>query len=161
MSQTLKVPPDSVEVYGIESIAIATTPGIFSTGSAVAFACFLQEGGEPSVYIERDPVGTAVGYIALSALTGLNAMEVRSIAVLPEHQGQGHGKNMMHKAEEVAFDVGRNKIMLVTSPENTGAVKFYEALGYAVVREVENYYGDGTTRYVLEKLLFGTNQQQI
>ena len=42
---------------------------------------------------------------------------------------------------------------LVTSPENTNALQFYTAPGYVITKEVADYYGDGTSRFVLEKEL--------
>jgi ribosomal protein S18 acetylase RimI-like enzyme len=40
---------------------------------------------------------------------------------------------------------------LVTNVKNLPAVHFYKRIGYKIVKEAENYYGDGETRYILEK----------
>ena len=139
------------EIYAIEARALAASPNVFDTGSAENFEKFLSEGGVPSTYIEYDDSGNRVGYLALSALDDPGAMEVRSIAVEPEHQQRGFGKKMMSEAELIANQAGRKKLTLVTSPENIVAVNFYLGLGYTIIDKVENYYGDGTPRYVLEK----------
>lgn len=148
-----EVVPDDADLFRIESIA--TTPDIFDTGSAEEFTRFLCKGGAPRTFIEYDPKGNKVGYIALSALIHEECMEVRSIAVMPEYQHQGYGKMMMREAEGIANATGCSVMMLATSPSNTGAVRFYEALGYVITKEVADYYGDGTSRYVLEKQLSG------
>jgi ribosomal protein S18 acetylase RimI-like enzyme len=148
-----EVPPDHVALFRIEAVAAETTPGIVDTGSEEDFTRFLCKGGAPRAFVSHNQAGDAVGYIALSALTGTTSMEVRSLAVLPEYHRQGHGKFMMLEAETIAKTAGRNTMMLATSPVNIGAVKFYRALGYCITKEVGNYYGDGTPRYILEKQL--------
>lgn len=149
--QIKEVSPDNAELYAIEAQVVATTPNVLETGTPEDFLMFLNQGGVPSAYIEYDQSGKQVGYLALSALNGSDAMEVRSIAVKPEYQHGGFGKTMMAEAERIAHQAGRKKMTLVTSPENTGAVQFYQGLGYTIAGRVENYYGDGTPRYVLEK----------
>ena len=139
------------KIYEIEARVVAASPNLFDTGSAENFKKFLGEGGVPRTYIEYDDSGNRVGYLALCALDDLNVMEIRSIAVVPEHQQNGFGKKMMAEAEVIANQAGRKKLTLVTSPKNTGAVNFYLGLSYTIIDKVENYYGDGTPRYVLEK----------
>jgi aminoglycoside 6'-N-acetyltransferase I len=132
---------------------VAATPNVFDTGSPEEFIKFLEEGGTPSAYVEYDRDNNAVGYLALCALNGSDAIEVRSIAVVPQHQHAGFGKMMMREAERIALEAGRNRVILVTSPANTRAVKFYSALGYTVRDTIHDYYGDGTPRHILEKEL--------
>jgi len=149
--QIKEVSPDSAELYAIEAQVVATTPNVLDTGTPQEFLMFLNHGGVPTAYIEYDQSGKPVGYLALNALNGSDAMEVRSLAVKPEYQHRGFGKTMMAEAERIAHQAGRKKITLATSPENTGAVQFYQGLGYTITKRVENYYGDRTPRYVLEK----------
>lgn len=148
-----QVNPDSRDVYEIEARVIATTPNVLDTGTPEEFVEFLHEGGMPSVYMKFDESGKAVGYLALSALDNSDAMEVRSIAVEPEHQHHGYGKSMMMEAEQIAQLVGRKRIILVTSPDNQAAIQFYQHLGYVITNTIDNYYGDGTPRHVMEKPL--------
>jgi ribosomal-protein-alanine N-acetyltransferase len=126
---------------------------VFYTGTSEEFIQVLNKGGEPKTYIYLDDNDNQVGYLALSALDDSDAIEVRSIAVEREYRHNGFGKKMMFEAERIASQAGRNKLTLVTSPENTRALDFYKGLGYVVTNKIENYYGDGTPRYVLEKLI--------
>lgn len=148
-----EVPPDDEALFHIESIAIATTPGILDTGSVESFTQFLVSGGTPRAFVSYNKVGKRVGYVAVSLLVESECMEVRSLAVLPEYQRQGHGKKMMVEVEAIAKTYGRNRMMLATSPDNARAVTFYKALGYVITKTVQNYYGDGTPRHILEKQL--------
>ena len=59
----------------------------------------------------------------------------------------------MDFTEQLARKVGRRKVKLVTNVKNTPAVEFYKKTGYKIVKEAKNYYGDGETRYIIEKII--------
>lgn len=147
------VPITDSEMYQIEVEVIKASPNVLDTGTQEEFVEFLEKGGQALTYLQYDEHGSAIGYLALSLLNDSDAVETRSIAVRPNDQSGGHGASMMTEAEEIARSHGRNKMVLVTSPDNNGAVKFYERLGYKVTKTVDNYYGDGTSRLVLEKAI--------
>ena len=73
----------------------------------------------------------------------------------PTLQGKGIGKQMMKFAEKIAVGLGRKRIELATSKKNLQAISFYKKIGYRIVKEVENYYGEGEIRYMCEKTLPG------
>jgi len=145
------VSPDDMQLYDLERRAIEATPTVVDTGRPEEFLDFLQKGGKPSTFIWHDKFGNRVGYLALVDLEDSNDMEVRSVAVDPDHQRAGYGTAMMAYAEDTARQNGKTKLTLVTSPENKPALEFYKGLGYSIVKMVENYYGDGTSRFILEK----------
>lgn len=150
----MRVAENDETLYAIETEVIAASPNVFDTGTPQQFVEFLIDGGAPYTYIAYDSENHAVGYIALSALAKeQDAVEVRSIAVKPASQSMGYGETMMREVELIANKLGRSKIKLVTNPENSGAVRFYQRLSYTITASIDNYYGDGTPRYVLEKLL--------
>ncbi len=149
-----QVPPTDDDMYAIESAVVAATPSVVDTGSPEEFVAWLHEGGKPTTYLWHDDAGHQVGYLALvDSEDAPDDMEVRSIAVLPKYQDAAFGKAMMQYAEDIARQQGKKKVTLVTSPANEGALGFYQHLGYSIVRTVDNYYGDGTPRHVLEKSL--------
>jgi ribosomal protein S18 acetylase RimI-like enzyme len=145
------VSPDNMQLYDLERHAIESTPTIVDTGSPGEFLDFLQKGGNPSTFIWYDELGNRVGSLALVELEDSDDIEVRNIAVDTDHQRSGFGTAMMAYAEDIAIQSGKNKLTLVTSPDNEPALKFYKGLGYSIVKTVENYYGDGMPRYILEK----------
>ncbi|MCL5106230.1 MAG: hypothetical protein M1331_02450, partial [Candidatus Marsarchaeota archaeon] len=55
--------------------------------------------------------------------------------------------------EGLAAGSRRRKVILVTNKKNLRAINFYKSLGYAPIREIANYYGDGETRILFEKTL--------
>jgi ribosomal protein S18 acetylase RimI-like enzyme len=54
------------------------------------------------------------------------------LAVAPQHRRHGFGRAMMAAAEERLRGLGCPKINLQILRSNTGVVRFYERLGYAV-----------------------------
>ncbi len=70
---------------------------------------------------------------------------------MPGHQNSGYGKQMMDFAERRAEELGLRKVTLVTNTKNTRAIGFYESIGYKIIKEMANYFGDGENRYLLEK----------
>ena len=59
----------------------------------------------------------------------------------------------MDAAEQWARDQGLRMIGLETAQDNLVAQKFYQARGYRKVDEIEQYYGDGATAWVMVKEL--------
>lgn len=77
-----------------------------------------------------------------------NDAEVKTMAVLPEWQGKGVGREMMRKL----FDLTLGKhLKLVTHPKNSQALIFYLKSGFRVCGWTDNYFGDGEPRLSLER----------
>ncbi len=69
------------------------------------------------------------------------------LAVDPEYQGQGIGRDAIEKVLSEVSDAP--KVWLVTHPENAKAVSLYESLGFKITDKKDNYFGDGEPRIVL------------
>ena len=61
---------------------------------------------------------------------------VNYLAVSPEHQGAGLGRQMMTAAEEILLERGCPKLNLQVRDTNHAVLAFYEALGYQVDQAV-------------------------
>lgn len=146
---------DLGELYEIESQVTASSPHVLDTGGPEAFRDFLTDGGTALASIWSDEAGTAVGYLALLDREGSRELEIRSIAVLPQMQGTGIGSAMLASADRCAAERGRRRLVLATSPQNTGAINFYERHGFAPERVEADYYGDGTARQILARPVGG------
>jgi len=60
---------------------------------------------------------------------------VESLAVAPEHQGRGHGRRLMTRAEAIAAELGLARLRLYTNVAFAANVALYRTLGYAIDRE--------------------------
>jgi ribosomal protein S18 acetylase RimI-like enzyme len=93
-------------------------------------------------YQEVIPVGI-VGYQIKD-----KKVEIKTLAVIPEYQGKGIGKEIM---TEILFKLKGKEIRLVTHPKYTSAVILYLKSGFEIYGWKENYYGDGEPRLLLMK----------
>lgn len=76
--------------------------------------------------LEQD--GATVGALVLDALE--DHLLIYSVAVIPENQGQGHGRRMMDFAEAEARRRGLSEVRLYTNERMTENQRFYTSLGY-------------------------------
>lgn len=141
------------ELFDLDLRAVESEASLLPLESPEVFYKFLEVEHESDTYIWNSSEEILTGFISLIIKPDNPAMEVLNIEVDPKFHGHSYGKQMMLFAEEVARKAGKEKLWLVTNPKNTRAVGFYQGLGYKIVREAENYYGDGEMRYVLEKEL--------
>jgi ribosomal-protein-alanine N-acetyltransferase len=80
-------------------------------------------------------------------------LHIVTIDVLKAWRRRGVGTLLMDAAEQWARDQGLRMIGLETAQDNLVAQRFYAARGYRKVDEIEHYYADGTTAWVMVKEL--------
>ena len=141
-------------LFEIEARVMATSPHVLDTGGPEGLLGFLSRGGTPITYIWTERRVGPVGYLALLD-DASEAMEIRSIAVVPESQSSGIGAAMLRHARRIAVQRGKCRLVLATSPHNHGAVRFYQRHGFVLERTEADYYGDGTPRCILSTPLQG------
>lgn len=79
-------------------------------------------------------VGTRGGRVVATAMAGYDGHRgwVYYMAVHPEEQGGGIGRELMRSVERALRGRGCQKINLMVRADNTEAVGFYERLGFTV-----------------------------
>ena len=77
-------------------------------------------------------VGTVEDRIVASAMAGYDGHRgwVNYLAVSPAHRGQGFGRRLMQRIEELLHEAGCPKLNLQVRTSNTEAMAFYRKLGY-------------------------------
>ncbi|SDJ89779.1 ribosomal protein S18-alanine N-acetyltransferase [Aliiruegeria lutimaris] len=95
------------------------------------FAAFQQSAG---VFLCARDAGFALGRIML------DEAELLTIAVDPDRQRAGHGRQLMHAYEAEARIRGATTSFLEVSAENDAARALYESCGYAQVGRRRGYY---------------------
>jgi N-acetylglutamate synthase-like GNAT family acetyltransferase len=85
--------------------------------------------------------GKVVGTVSLS--TEAEGLYVRSMAVVPEAQGQGVARELLKSLHDHAAGTGAKRIFLYTLPFQKGAREMYEKFGYTWVRDTtaEEWFG--------------------
>ncbi|MFE3517456.1 GNAT family N-acetyltransferase [Streptomyces sp. NPDC059166] len=80
---------------------------------------------------------TAVGHVWVARRRmpdGADRGHVFDVEVREEHRGSGHGRALMHLAEDVTLDAGLGVLGLHVFADNTPALRLYESLGYEVTQ---------------------------
>lgn len=69
----------------------------------------------------------------LNALKGVAAgsFYIAAAAILPEHQGRGHGTALLTEATRLAAAQGHRRVTLMVGSFNTGARRLYARLGFS------------------------------
>lgn len=77
-------------------------------------------------------VGEEDTTVVATAMAGYDGHRgwVYYFAVAPQHQGRGLGSQLLDHVEQRLKDMGCPKIQLQVRSDNTGAMTFYERLGY-------------------------------
>jgi len=83
----------------------------------------------------------------------LTAMKLGQLYVLESHRGMHLGRFMLSHVESRARDPGRRLLWLQVNKRNTGAIGFYRAAGFEVIRDAVFEIGGGFVMddYVMER----------
>lgn len=113
---------------------------------------FLDEADAPfSRFVVARRAGAIVGYIVWWLV--LDEVQIFNVAVHPDHQRAGIGKQLIELAITEGCGRGAEAATLEVDCDNRGAIEFYRALGFVDVGERRHYYGPGRSARLMEKRL--------
>ncbi len=92
--------------------------------------------------------GKAVGVIEMDPRD--DHLWIENVAVSPDHQGMGLGRQLLARAEQRAIGAKRSEVRLLTNAAFIGSIALYEKAGF-VVDKTEAFMG-GKTLYMSKKL---------
>ena len=95
---------------------------------------------------DREPVG----YVLLFYDEG-DAGYVAEIAVSPERRREGRASRLLAAAFERLRDEGCSRVTLSVHPDDAGARRLYESLGFRETGRESEYYDDGSDAIVMER----------
>jgi len=116
----------------------------------------------PETFIVAEENGKVVGYIMCRIETGIPSFKllgitrkghVISIAVLPEHQREGIGYELMQEAMRAMVNYRAKECYLEVRASNVAAVSLYRKMGFEIARTVRGYYADGEAACVMARKL--------
>lgn len=90
---------------------------------------------------QGDAPGPIVGYAGLHVI-GSEA-DVQTVAVAPEHQGAGMGRQLVAALTVAATVRGAGLLHLEVRADNAAALRLYERVGFSSEGRRRNYYGAG------------------
>ena len=116
----------------------------------------------PETFIVAEEDGEVVGYVMCRIETGGPSFKlfgitrrghVISIAVLPEHQREGIGYELMREAMRSMVNYDAKECYLEVRGSNVPAVNLYKKMGFEVARTIRSYYADGEDAYLMARKL--------
>jgi len=116
----------------------------------------------PATFIVAEEDGEVVGYIMCRIETGTPSFKllgitkkghVISIAVLPNHQHEGIGYELMREAMQSMVNYNAKECYLEVRMSNVPAVNLYKKMGFQITRTIGGYYADGEGAYVMARKL--------
>ena len=70
--------------------------------------------------------------------------ELKNMAVLPEHQGQGIGRTLVDAAIELARGAGCSSLTVATAAADIGNLRFYQRLGFRMASIERDAFTEAT-----------------
>jgi ribosomal protein S18 acetylase RimI-like enzyme len=103
--------------------------------------------------VAEDKSGRVVGYLSYGSTPLTDAVyDLYWMAVAPEEQGKGYGKELVDWLEKRVREAGGRMIVVETSsqPKYEGTRRFYLRLGYKEISRIPDFYkvGDDRITYV-------------
>ncbi len=119
--------------------------------SAVAIREQLRNGGMRYFLIR--PAADCVGYFAIKPQD--EELFLSKFYILAEHRGRGYGRKALAFIEDLAREDGAAFITLTVNRHNSGVIRVYEKMGFAVVSSQVEAIGGGYVMddYVMQKLV--------
>jgi ribosomal-protein-alanine N-acetyltransferase len=107
--------------------AFAWTPGIFRDCLRVGHECWVL-----------DCRAGIIGYGVIGCAAG--EAHVLNVCVAPEHQGHGHGRQILRRLIDIARWHMTDRVFLEVRPTNLGAIALYDSEGFNEIGRRPNYY---------------------
>ncbi len=95
--------------------------------------------------------GKKLGFTGIEVNHEPGKTKIHKIYILPTAQGKGIGKKLIQKIKEIAKDNNQESLLLNVNKYNTGAIAFYEYLGFVNIKEEVIDIGNG---YVMDDYVF-------
>jgi ribosomal protein S18 acetylase RimI-like enzyme len=103
-----------------------------------------------------DETGRLLGYACFGKIPCTTSRyDLYWIAVDPERQGRGLGRELLRAAEERIVSLGGARIYVDTStkPQYAATRSFYERCGYELDAALEGFYGPGDGKAIYRRIL--------
>jgi len=149
------------DVESVRSLVAAT--GAFNSeeiGVAVELVEAHLANGEVSGYhfVFAEVDARLAGYACFGPVSGTDGrFDLYWVAVDPAEQRTGLGRRLMERAEDGCRALGARRVYVETSStlRYEGTRRFYRSVGYRKVADIPDFYRDGDSKVILEKILAG------
>jgi GNAT superfamily N-acetyltransferase len=95
--------------------------------SAQALDGYLYAG---RILVARDDDTAIIGHLQLTETDDAEALELKNMAVIPERQGTGVGRELVAAALALATHEQRGRMIVATAAADIGNLRFYQRQGF-------------------------------
>lgn len=110
--------------------------------------------------ITDDSTDTEIFGFIIFNLAGETA-HIVEIAIATDSRRQGLGSALLRAVVRYVLKVGKHALFLEVRKSNEAAIKFYQELGFVVVRKREQFYSNGEDAYEMRFALKATNPDHL
>lgn len=117
------------------------------------FANALADTQNSELIAATDNDGNIAGFLLLGAEHSMvrGGLNVDVVAVDDKYRGQGLGRALMEKAEEIALQYNFNTVTLQVHEDNAAAIGLYKKMDYRTKGRHNRYYCDGKSAIEMHK----------
>ena len=69
-----------------------------------------------------------------------HTLEIKNLAVKPDHQGQGLGKSLLKESEKIARESGCLRLTIATGNSSIGQLALYQKVGFEIIGIDRNFF---------------------
>jgi GNAT superfamily N-acetyltransferase len=88
--------------------------------------------------------GETVGYLQIIQTEAPGVLELKSMAVREDRQGQGVGRSLVNEAIKYCRDLPCRRLIVSTATADIGNLRFYQRQGFRMYRIVQDAFGSAT-----------------
>lgn len=105
----------------------------------------------PDGFLVAEKEGEIVGFI-VSVKEGKEKLRILMLAVDKKFRRRGIGKSLLRELLIKYPEV--RKVVLEVRSDNREAINFYMKQKFKIKGKIDNFYSDGSTAYLMEKVIF-------
>ena len=94
-----------------------------------------------------------LGFALFGAIPGDDLAHLFKILILPEYQGSGEAMAFWKELTQFLKTKGLERVYLEVEASNLRAQKFYEKVGFRLLRKNKGYYSNGEDALMMDYLL--------
>ncbi len=112
----------------------------------------------PSAFLIAEMNGKLIGYTMARIERGLSHYSIFhrakkghtvSVAIRPEYRRKGFATKLLKESIAAMIKHGANELFLEVRVSNIPAVNLYKSLGYEILKEINHYYRDFESAYLM------------
>jgi ribosomal protein S18 acetylase RimI-like enzyme len=94
-----------------------------------------------------------IGYTIACPKVNTSDAWILVLMVAPNYQRQGVGKKLTSHLLTELKEMQVQRVFLTVSPENKRAINLYATIGFELLFNEPNYFGEGSSRNIMQKIL--------